>query len=183
MSDVDVAIVGAGHNALVCGAYLARAGYRVGVVERRQVPGGAAATEEIIPGYRFDVGGSIHQLIGLTPIVAELELELFGLEYLEADPLYFAPFPDGTHLLIWRDVEQTCASIAAISGHDARAYRAFVQDWQPFTAALMEACQHAPSPLNLARYLTWGALRATRFSPARLRCLAGSYGTLDLLQN
>lgn len=178
MSDVDVAIVGAGHNALVCGGYLARAGYRVGVVERRTVPGGAAATEELIPGYRVDVGGSIHNMISLTPIVAELDLARFGLEYLEADPLYFAPFPDGSHLLIWRDVARTCASIATISEQDAETYHAFVRDWQPFAAALVETCLHAPSPLNLARYLAWGTVRATRFSPLRLRALAGSYGAL-----
>jgi phytoene dehydrogenase-like protein len=66
MADFDVIIVGAGHNALVCGGYLARAGYRICVVERRQIVGGAVVTEEIVPGYRFDLGGSAHSLINLS---------------------------------------------------------------------------------------------------------------------
>ena len=72
--DYDVVIVGAGHNALVCAGYLAQAGYLVGLFERRGVAGGAVVTEEIIPGYRFDLGGSAHILINHTPIVAEFKL-------------------------------------------------------------------------------------------------------------
>jgi len=60
MADFDVIFVGAGHNALVCAGYLAKAGYRVGIFESRHVGGGAVATQEIIPGYRFDLGGSAH---------------------------------------------------------------------------------------------------------------------------
>ena len=83
--DCDVVVVGAGHNALVCAAYLAKAGLRVTVLERRAVVGGAVVTEEIVPGYRFDLGGSAHILIHHTPIVADLELERYGLDYLDLD--------------------------------------------------------------------------------------------------
>ena len=106
-TDYDVIVVGAGHNALVAAAYLAKGGQRVGVFERRSIVGGAVATEEVVPGYQFDLGGSAHILIRLTPIIEELELHRYGLEYLELDPLFFAPFPDGDHLFIHRDLGRT----------------------------------------------------------------------------
>ena len=93
MPDYDVIIIGAGHNALVAGGYLAQAGYRVCLLERRHKVGGAVVTEEIVPGFQFDLGGSAHILINHTPIVADLELARYGLEYLDLDPLFFAPFP------------------------------------------------------------------------------------------
>ena len=98
--DYDVVIVGAGHNALVAAAYLAQAGYRVAVFERRSIVGGAVATEELVPGFQFDLGGSAHILIRLTPIVEELGLERYGLDYIELDPLFFAPFPDDDAVFI-----------------------------------------------------------------------------------
>ena len=93
MSDCDFVIVGAGHNALVCAGYLAKAGCRVHVVERRPVVGGAVVTHEIVPGFKFDLGGSAHILINHTPIVRELRLEQYGLDYIDLDPLFFHPFP------------------------------------------------------------------------------------------
>ncbi|UCH26134.1 MAG: NAD(P)/FAD-dependent oxidoreductase [Trueperaceae bacterium] len=109
--DFDVITVGAGHNGLIASAYLAQAGYKVGVFERREVVGGAVTTEELVPGYRFDLGGSAHILIRLTPIIEELGLERFGLEYLELDPLFFAPFPDGDALFFHRDEAKTIAEL------------------------------------------------------------------------
>lgn len=87
MPDFDVAVVGAGHNALVTAAYLAQAGYRVGVFERRRVPGGAVSTIDY-QGFRFDLGGSAHILIRLTPVVEELELYRYGLEYPSSTPFF-----------------------------------------------------------------------------------------------
>ena len=66
MADSDVLMIGAGHNALVCAGYLAKAGYKVTVVERRHKIGGAVVTEEIVPGFKFDLGGSAHILINHT---------------------------------------------------------------------------------------------------------------------
>src|SRR5919107_5631451 len=116
----DIAVVGGGHNGLVCACYLARAGLSVVVLERRHIIGGAVCTEDdIIPGYRIDVGSSAHIMIHLTPVVAELELEKFGLEYLECDPFAFAPLTTGEGAIyFWRDVEKTCESIARVSPRD-----------------------------------------------------------------
>lgn len=153
MLDCDVVIVGAGHNALVCGAYLADAGYKVILVERRHTIGGAVVTEEIIPGYRFDLGGSAHILIHHTPIVQDLQLQRFGLDYIDLDPLFFAPFPDGSHIAIWRDLDRTCESIAAISERDADAYRTFIQEWQPLAQGMVNAFMQPPTAGNLFRNL------------------------------
>ncbi len=156
MPDYDVVMVGAGHNALVCAGYLAKAGYRVAVLERRHKVGGAVVTEEVIPGFQFDLGGSAHILIHHTPIVRDLNLTAYGLDYIDLDPLFFAPFPDGRSLTMWKDVEQTCESIAQVSPADAEAYRQFIGEWQPIAEGMVEAFLHAPTPLNLGRYLIWG---------------------------
>ncbi|MGL4648155.1 MAG: phytoene desaturase family protein, partial [Caldilineaceae bacterium] len=130
-ADCDVLVIGAGHNALVAAGYLAKAGYKVIMLERRHTVGGAVVTEEIIPGYKFDLGGSAHILIHHTPVVSDLGLASFGLEYIDIDPLFFCPFPDGSHFTIWKDLDRTCESIAQISPQDAENYRAFIQRWEP----------------------------------------------------
>jgi phytoene desaturase len=157
MPDFDFLVVGAGHNGLVCAGYLAKAGYRVGVLERRPVVGGAVVTEEIVPGFRFDLGGSAHILINHTPIVADLELTRYGLDYIDLDPLFFAPYPDGSHITIWKDVDRTCESIAQVCPEDADAYRRFIDKWQPVAASMVEAFLHPPTPLNLGRYMIFGS--------------------------
>lgn len=153
MPDCDIVIVGAGHNALVCGGYLAAAGYKVILVERRHTIGGAVVTEEIIPGYRFDLGGSAHILIHHTPIVQDLQLTRYGLEYIDVDPLFFAPFPDGSHLTFWRDIDRTCAEIARLSPDDADAYRQFVHRWEPLAQGMVNSFLEPPTPGNIWRNL------------------------------
>ena len=153
MADCDILIVGAGHNALVCAGYLAQAGYRVLVLERRHKAGGAVVTEEIVPGFQFDLGGSAHILIHHTPIVRDLKLAEYGLDYINLDPLFFAPFPDNTSITVYKSVDKTCESIARVSPQDAEAYRAFIQRWMPTAEGVVESFLHAPTPLNLGRYL------------------------------
>jgi phytoene dehydrogenase-like protein len=154
--DFDVIVVGAGHNGLITAAYLAQAGYRVGVFERRHIVGGAVATEEIVPGYRFDLGGSAHILIRLTPIVEELGLERFGLEYLELDPLFFAPFPDGDAVFIHRDEARTCEHLDSKFPGQGEAYRRFMEHWRPFARLVKESFLAEPSPFQLGKRFVLG---------------------------
>lgn len=166
-----IAVVGAGHNALVCACYLAKAGHDVTVFERRSRVGGAVNTEEMWQGaceahrdkggkskpgmncekcashkYLVDTCSVMHILIHKTPIIEELGLHRFGLEYMQMDPWGFAPFPDGSHILFYKDLDRTCQSIAAISEPDAERYRAFVQKWHKFNRQVFEVFARSPSP-------------------------------------
>ena len=149
--DVDVAVIGAGHNGLVAAAYLAKAGYRVAVYERRHMVGGAVATEEVVPGYRFDIGGSAHILIRLTPVVEELELHRYGLEYLELDPLFFAPFEDGSGVYFHRDPDRTAHEMDLLSPGQGAGYRRFLDDWLPFARMVLELFSTVPGPFQMGR--------------------------------
>ena len=106
----DVIVVGAGHNGLTAAAYLARAGKRVLVVERRDRIGGAATLEEMWPGY---VISPCAYLAGLfhDRVIDELGLRARGLEIVMGDPTYFVPFADGHSLTVWSDDEATFRSI------------------------------------------------------------------------
>ena len=148
MAHYDVVIVGAGHNGLTCACYLAKAGRKVLVLERRHIVGGAVCTQDdLIPGYRLDVGSSAHIMIHLTPVLRDLELHKYGLEYLEMDPwAYYPILGTGTGISFYRDVEKTCASIAKISPKDAEAYRAFVQHWGELNEGIFETFLKPPSP-------------------------------------
>ncbi len=154
--DFDLIVIGAGHNALVAAAYVAQAGYRVGVFERRDVAGGAVSTREVVPGYQFDLGGSAHILIRLTPIIEELGLERYGLEYLDLDPLFFAPYPDGDALFFHRDVEKTCRGLDAKFPGEGDAYRRFISDWLPFARTVRDTFLRSPSPFELGKTFALG---------------------------
>jgi phytoene dehydrogenase-like protein len=140
----DAIVIGAGHNGLVCACYLAKAGHKVLVLERRGVVGGAVCTEEIWPGYKIDLGSSVHLMIHRTPIVADLELEKYGLEYLEMDPWAAFPMADGRAICFHRDLGKTCQSIAQVSPRDAVAYEDFIKRWSPVTRGVFEAFQKPP---------------------------------------
>ena len=154
--EYDLIVVGAGHNALVSAAYVAQAGYRVGVFERRDMVGGAVSTVEHVPGYQFDLGGSAHILIRLTPVVEELGLERFGLEYLECDPLFFAPFPNSESVFIHRSVDDTCEGLERQFPGEGDAYRRFIDDWRPFSETVRDAFLTTPGPFDLVKTFAFG---------------------------
>jgi beta-carotene ketolase (CrtO type) len=140
MQSYDVVIIGAGHNGLVCAAYLLKAGYSVLLLEKRSVPGGAATTEEVLPeeapGFKFNLCAIDHEFIHLGPVVEELELTKYGLEYLFCDPVVFCPHPDGKYFLGHKSVDKTCAEIARYSDRDAKKYAEFIDYWQRVTKAI-----------------------------------------------
>ncbi|MEC3958435.1 NAD(P)/FAD-dependent oxidoreductase [Nocardia sp. CDC153] len=154
-----IAIVGSGHNALVAACYLARAGHRVEVLERDTVLGGAVSTIERFPGHQIDRGSSAHIMIRHTGIIEELELAEFGLRYIDCDPWAFAPAPPGSDLppiVFHRDLDRTCASIAAACGErDAEAYRRFATVWGPRSVRVMRAFSGTPTGGQLLKSF-WG---------------------------
>ncbi|MGA9774542.1 MAG: NAD(P)/FAD-dependent oxidoreductase [Candidatus Dormiibacterota bacterium] len=116
----DTIVVGGGHNGLICAAYLARAGQRVLVLERRPRVGGAAVTEEVWPGYKVSILSYVVSLLR-PAVVEELQLARFGYRVYPLDPAYFMPFPDGRHLMYWEDPRRAAEEIARFSRADAEA--------------------------------------------------------------
>ena len=155
MPTYDVVIIGAGHNGLVCAAYLLKAGYSVALLEKRAVPGGGATTEEAMPeeapGFNFNLCAVDHEFIHLGPVVEELELNKYGLEYLYCDPVTFCPHPDGKYFLAHKSVEKTCAEIARYSERDAQKYGEFIDFWQRLTKGITPIFNAPPkSVLDIA---------------------------------
>ena len=119
----EVIILGGGHNGLTCGAYLAKAGVRTLVLERRHVIGGAAVTEEVIPGFKFSVFSYLMSLLH-PKVIADLELERHGYEVLPATDM-FSPLPGGNHILFSDNIQKTQQSFARFSVKDAEIYPHF----------------------------------------------------------
>ena len=140
MEAYDAIVIGAGHNGLVCAAYLLNAGYSVLLLEKRAVPGGAATTEEALPetapGFKFNLCAIDHEFIFLGPIIEELQLQQYGLKYLTCDPHTFCPHPDGKYFLAHQSLAKTQASIARYSERDAAKYVEFINYWSKLMSAI-----------------------------------------------
>ncbi len=144
----DAIIVGGGHNGLVTAAYLARAGRRVLVLERRHVLGGASVTEEVFPGFKVSTASYLCSLMQ-ERIIRELDLPRFGYKVFPKDPAFFTPFPDGRHFTMWQDQRRTCEEIAKFSKKDAAAYpiyEAYIERLAQFAERML-----LETPPNLAR--------------------------------
>jgi len=139
----DIVVAGGGHNSLVTAAYLAKAGYECLVLDARPIPGGGAATEELLlPGYKIDSCSTGHTLIQVNPLLANDELGLkadYGLEYVGPDPVGHVAFPDGEQLTMWLDLERTCAEMARFSESDADAYRRMIDEYDSVKAVFGRA--------------------------------------------
>jgi len=116
----DAIIIGAGHNGLTCAAYLARAGLKVLVLERRELVGGTCVTEELWPGFKMSTAAYVNSLFR-PEIIRDLELKKHGFEMLPRNPSSFSPFPDGRYLMMGPDAELNRREVAKFSARDAEA--------------------------------------------------------------
>ncbi len=138
----DIVVAGAGHNSMVTAAYLAKAGYRCLLLEGRPKVGGGVKTAELtLKGFHDDVCSTAHAFLQDNPMLKNDELKLgdYGLEYIDPDPIFHVPFPDGTYLTQWRDVDRTCAEIAKFSKKDAAAYRKMLSEFDAVRHILIGA--------------------------------------------
>src|SRR5215217_6621867 len=153
-SRYDAIVVGAGHNGLIAAGYLAKAGKKVLVLERRSIIGGATVTEEWFPGYHLSTCSYVCNLL-LPEVIADLELERYGYEVRPFDPQYFVPFPDGSYFMSFLDGSKTREQIAKFSQRDVAGYDAYWAMWD----RILERMR----PLLLQPAPTWDQIEA-RFS-------------------
>jgi phytoene dehydrogenase-like protein len=135
-----VVVVGGGHNALITAFYLAKGGFKPLVLERREMVGGGAVTEEFHPGFR--VSSLAHTVGPLRPdVVRDMRLEKHAFHLYQPDPRVFAPTPDGKALLFYNDHGKTAGGIAHLSAKDASNYTKFAQELEH----VAEVCAHIAS--------------------------------------
>jgi len=117
----DAIIIGGGHNGLVTACYLARAKWKVLVLERRYIVGGCAVTEETFPGFKVSTAAYVNSLFR-PEIIRDLRLKDYGFDLIERNPSSFTPFPDGRHLFLGPDEGMNLREVAKFSTKDAEAY-------------------------------------------------------------
>jgi len=152
MDSFDAIIIGSGHNGLTTGCYLAKNGFRILVLERRDTIGGAVCTETMFQseenphGFRMDVGSSVHIMIHQTGIIEELELEKYGLEYIDMDPIMSYPVPTGKGVIhFWKDVERTLESISKVAPEDVKNYKGFIKFWGKINKGVLKTFMSSPT--------------------------------------
>ncbi|KAK9136349.1 hypothetical protein Syun_015679 [Stephania yunnanensis] len=143
----DAVVIGGGHNGLTAAAYLARSGLSVAVIERRHLVGGAAVTEELVPGFKFSRCSYLQSLLRPS-IVKDLDLPRHGLKLLKRNPSSFTPCLDGRYLLLGPDSALNHSEISKFSVRDADAYPRYENQLEKF-CELMESVLDSPPPESL----------------------------------
>jgi phytoene dehydrogenase-like protein len=154
MQTYDVIIIGAGHNGLTCAAYLGMAGLKVKVLERRAIVGGAAVTEEFLPGFRNSIAAYTVSLLN-PKVIADLHLSAHGLKIVERRAQNFVPALDGRYLLAAEGC--TKGNVAKFSRADGERYDAFNRELDAAADLLRELILQAPP--NLTRGLNFKSIR------------------------
>src|SRR5690242_19851060 len=171
----DAIIIGAGHNGLTCGCYLARAGLRVLVLEQYHTVGGMTVTEEeTLPGFWSDIHASGYQLANLSPVPSELGL-LDRYELIEPEIPFSHAFPNGDLISVHRDIGKTVAEITPYSARDANTWRVLMQQFLAQKDAIT-AAMFSPPPSFQAAAAKFAAspagMEAYRFSMQSVRSRA-----------
>jgi phytoene dehydrogenase-like protein len=148
----DIISVGGGHNGLTAAAYMAKAGKKVLILERKPHLGGGVSTRELtLPGFHHDEHSNVHIMLQGNPMITEDELGLlskFGLKYHYSDLPSATVFEDGTSVRLYRDLDKTCQGIAEFSPRDAEAYRRFAQKSMSFLPMFMSGLYAPPFPMG-----------------------------------
>ena len=144
----DAVVVGGGHNGLVCGSYLAKAGLNVLIAERREVLGGPAVTGEIAPGIRGPVAAHTAGRLRQS-VIRDLRLEEHGLRLLQPAVRAFAPQPDGRAVTLWGDPGRTAEGLRPMSAVDADSYGLFDRKVRALSSLMAHV--HAATPPDLKR--------------------------------
>ena len=141
----DFIIIGAGHNGLACGAYLAKAGAKVLVLERNKRVGGSCHTEEAtLPGFKHNICSVVHTHIPLSPVYRDLELERHGVRYVYPDYLRGTIFPDHRSIVMHREPEKMAAELARYSARDAKTFSQLYADYSEFIDSTYLPLMYSP---------------------------------------
>jgi phytoene dehydrogenase-like protein len=147
--EYDVVFIGAGHNGLTCASYLAKAGLKVILFERRHNIGGGAFTEEVtLPGFKHNCHSQFHGWIKAGPVFDDLELDKYGVKYIYPEIQWSIVFRDGRAMLFYQDVDKTCKAIEKFSIKDAKTYKEMNKKWGYLRDVFVSAFYAPPLPLS-----------------------------------
>ncbi len=178
-SEWDVIVVGAGHNGLIASAYLARAGLRVAVLERRYEIGGGLVTEELLfPGYYSNLHAIYHMMVDYCPVFSDFDLDRHALSFIRPNAQTAMVFDDGTSLVMARMLEDTRDAIAKFSQKDAATFGKLMGTWRRVVEEVVAPATYVPAvaPVELSI-----ALERTDIGKAVLEMT--EHSPLDIITN